>query len=460
LKALKDRTNALSDGLAAIRQQYQLHASFPRDVAEAAEKAAQRRFPDHVDRTAIPFVTLDPASSVDLDQAFAVERAGSDLLLRYAIADVASFVDPGDPIDQEAWRRGETIYLPDGRVGLYPPILSEGAASLLPDGIRPAVLFTVRIDAAGVVRLDAVERALIRSRAKLGYATVTDDQLPDGFFDLAQRITASEAARGASRVDPPQQEVAQLPDGRFALLFRSVSRAEAANAALSLAANLAIADALYAAHTGLFRVMPEPDKRARRRIAGSAAALGIAWTKDEPLEHLQRRLDPNVRADAALMLAIRRSGAHAAYAPYRDGERPWHWAMAATYVHATAPLRRLADRYVIECAFAIANGRPVPEWVEPAFERLPAVMARADAKAAQVTAAAVDLAEAVELRSRVGETFGGQVTDVDERGARVQLCNEAIIVRTALSSPAVGDHVRLKLVESDPSLRKTRFEAV
>jgi hypothetical protein len=69
----------------------------------------------HVDRTAEPFVTLDPASSTDLDQAFTIARSGADLVLRYAIADVAWFVEDGDPVDEEAWRRGETLTCPMAR---------------------------------------------------------------------------------------------------------------------------------------------------------------------------------------------------------------------------------------------------------------------------------------------------------------------------------------------------------
>ena len=123
-------------------------------------------------------MTLDPTSSTDLDQAFAIERSGGDLILRYAIADVGWFVADGDDVDREAWARGETIYMPDEKISLYPPVLSEGAASLLPDVDKPAILFIVRIDADGAARLDGVERAIIRSRAKLGYATVRPEDLP------------------------------------------------------------------------------------------------------------------------------------------------------------------------------------------------------------------------------------------------------------------------------------------
>ncbi len=141
MKALYDRPRALSDGLAAIREQFQLPARFPPEVEAAAADAASQPLSGHVDRTDLPFVTLDPLSSTDLDQAFAIEQSGGDLILRYAIADIGWFVPDGGPIDAEAWARGETIYLPDGKVSLYPPALSEGAASLLADADKPAILF-------------------------------------------------------------------------------------------------------------------------------------------------------------------------------------------------------------------------------------------------------------------------------------------------------------------------------
>src|SRR3954469_8934188 len=205
MKSLIDPTGALGRGLADIRREFQVPASFAPDVLAAAEAAARRAPSDHADRTAMPFVTLDPASSTDLDQAFAIEEAGSDLLLHYAIADVAWFVEDGGVVAGEAWKRGMTLYLPDGKAALYPPVLSEGAASLLPDGPRPAVIFTVRIAPDGGVRLDGAERAIVRSRAKLAYDKVAAADLPPGFTELARRIRTAEEARGAARVDPPEQ---------------------------------------------------------------------------------------------------------------------------------------------------------------------------------------------------------------------------------------------------------------
>jgi exoribonuclease R len=434
-----------------------LPGAFPAEVEAAAAAAAAKPLAQHVDRTAVPFVTLDPLSSTDLDQAFVIEESGSDLVLRYAITDVGWFVADGDPVDAEAWTRGETIYMPDEKISLYPTVLCEGAASLLPDGDKPAIIFVVRIAPDGTATLDGAERAIVRNRAKLGYATVRPQDLPAGFDELSRRITAAEDARGASRVDPPQQEVVEGPDGGFELQFRPVSAAEQSNAALSLAANLAIADLLYRHRTGLFRVMPEPDDWAIRRLRQSARALGVDWPKSMSLEDRQRDLDANDPKQAAFMLAIRRAGAHASYATYQEGVRPWHSAMRATYAHATAPLRRLADRYVNEAALAVANGQEVPASAAAAFQRLPDVMNRADARAGQVDAAVLELAEAVVLNGCVGETFEGTVTDIDQRGARIQLADPAVITRVPVNELQLGQSVMLRLDEVDPSRRVSRF---
>ena len=458
MRAIVDPTNALGRGLDEIRRQYKIPKGYPADVLEAAKSVAERVSTEHVDRTGISFVTLDPASSTDLDQAFHIEASGNDLLLHYAIADVGWFVDDGGLIDAEAWRRGTTFYLPDGKAGLYPPILSEGAASLLPDGPRPAVVFAVRVDPDGNVKLDGAERALVRSRAKLAYDLVTEAELPPGFAELARRIEAAEARRGASRVDPPEQEVVANGDGRYRLLFRPMAVAEQRNAALSLATNLAIADALLAHHTGLFRVMGEPDRRSIKRLRHSARALGIDWHRPMPLEQLERSLNPADPKHASFMLAIRRAGAPAGYMPYKEGVVPWHSAMAATYVHATAPLRRLADRYVVETTLAIANGRPVPESAAAAFPKLPDVMERADVRGGQIERAAIDLAETVVLHGREGVTFDAVVTDVDERGARIQLCKLPVIARVPEKGAETGDEIQVRLVSADIDRRELRFE--
>ena len=188
MKAIKDPQALLGDGLAAIRAQFDVPATFPPEALAAAEAAAARKPEDYADRTGENFVTLDPAGATDLDQAFAIEAAGGDMLLHYAIADVQWFVRDGDPLDVEAWRRGVTTYLPDGKASLYPAAIGEAAASLLPDGPRPAQIHTVRVAPDGAVKLDAVERAWIRSRAKLAYEDVARAL---GFTSVVVKVKSS-----------------------------------------------------------------------------------------------------------------------------------------------------------------------------------------------------------------------------------------------------------------------------
>lgn len=459
MKALHDPDRLLAQGLADIREEFAIPGHFAPELEKVAQDAA-RRVPDgeHVDRTARPFVTLDPASSTDLDQAFALEPSGTDWMLSYAIADVGWFVHDGDPLDTEAWRRGTTTYLPDGKASLYPAALSEGAASLLPGVDRPAVVMTVRIDPEGGARLDGVERAVIRSRAKLAYETVRDEDLPQGFAEVARRVALAEQRRGAARVDPPEQVLEANGAGGFTLAFRPLLQSETRNAALSLAANLAVAGALLDAGTGLFRIMPEPDPKAEGRLRASASALRLHWPADMPLAAFEKRLDPALPAHAAFMMAIRRAGNGASYQPFDAATPPWHAAIAAPYAHATAPLRRLADRYVLRALLAVTNGRTVPPEVEGAFARLPKVMARAAARDAHIDRAVIDLAEAAMLSGLEGCAFTATVTDVQGETARLQLQDMPVIAGTRAPGAFPGETLRVRLTHADPARRSLVFE--
>jgi exoribonuclease R len=454
---------AVERGLASIRAEFDVPGQFRAEVQAAAREAANSQPGDgHVDRTGIAFVTLDPESATDLDQALYVEPpagADADVVLHYAIADVGFFVEPGGALDREAWRRGLTIYLPDGRAPLYPPALSEAAASLLPDGPRPAVVFTVKIDSAGAVALDGVQRAIVRSRAKLAYESVGTEDLPDGFEEVSRRIAAAEERRGAPRVEFPEQEL-ECTDGRWTLRFRPRLPSEDHNAGLSLATNLAAADALYAAGTGLYRVMSDAGEHAHGRLRHAARAFGLDWPRGMSLAAFERSLSTDDPRGAAFLLAVRRASGRASYEAFTPGVTPWHSAMAATYVHATAPLRRLADRYVNEAALAVVAGRALPEHVERAFTELPATMERAESLANRVDAAVIDFAEAVMLRGREGEVFRAVVVDEDQRGVSVQLVDPAVLTRVDARHVDPGDDVDVRLVEADPDARTTRFERV
>lgn len=159
---LVDLEAAARAGFQAIVDELDLPERFEDEVLAEAQQAVADgpRTSEHVDRTDLALVTIDPPASTDLDQAVWIgARPGGGYQVRYAIADVAAFVEPGGAIDRAARARGVTVYLPDRRVPLHPPTLSEGAASLLPDGERPALLWEIE-PAEGVdTALEPVWRA-------------------------------------------------------------------------------------------------------------------------------------------------------------------------------------------------------------------------------------------------------------------------------------------------------------
>ncbi len=132
--------DALSDSrtaMARVRAAMEIPDEFPAEVEDAAQQAvASPRLPE-LDRTDLELITIDPPGSRDLDQALHIARSGHGFVVSYAIADVAAFVRAGDPVDLEAHRRGLTLYAPGRRTPLHPSVLSEGAASLLPEQVRP-----------------------------------------------------------------------------------------------------------------------------------------------------------------------------------------------------------------------------------------------------------------------------------------------------------------------------------
>ena len=194
-----------------------------------------------LDRTDLALVTIDPAGAKDLDQALHIERDGDGYVVHYAIADVAAFVTPGDPVDLEAHRRGETLYGADCQIPLHPPVISEGAGSLLPDQVRPALLWTIRLDADGEGTDVEVERARVRRAAKLDYEGAQrpiDDGSADESLMLLKEVGELRLRpRGRPRRGVPAAARAggrHRRRGHWTLEFRSLLPVEQWNAQISL----------------------------------------------------------------------------------------------------------------------------------------------------------------------------------------------------------------------------------
>jgi exoribonuclease R len=452
----------LEPELAALRVELAVPAEFPpAAVAEAERDAQAERVPDGaVDATDLPLVTLDPPGSRDLDQAFFIEKTGAGFRVTYAIADVGSFVAPGGAVDDAARARGETLYLPDGRVPLHPPALSEGAASLLPGEVRPAVLWRFELDADGEPTSTDVRRALVRSRAQLDYPTFAQNggELVGLLQQVGELRQERERDRGGVSLPVPEQEVTRDGDG-WRLEYRAPLPVEGWNAQLSLLTGMAAAALMLDQRIGLVRVMPPPDERTVATLRRSARALGVDWPKGSSYAEVVRRLDATVPAQAAVIRLAQVLFRGAGYVAF-DGETPKdavQSAVAAPYAHATAPLRRLADRFVSECCLAACAAREVPTWVREGLPLMPDLMAGADRRAHEVDRAVVDLAEALVLQRRVGETFCGVVTEAADKRGTVQLRDPAVRARLDGVDLPLGEEVDVRLTEADVATRRVAF---
>ncbi|WP_274915948.1 RNB domain-containing ribonuclease [Streptomyces sp. WZ-12] len=450
-------------------------ARAPRIPAGDGEVATEHTLHDATD---LPLFTLDPPGSRDLDQAmYLARRRGGGYRVHYAIADVASFVTPGGALDAEAHHRVATLYFPDEHVPLHPTVLSEGAASLLPDQDRPAVLWQLDLAPDGALTGTAVRRALVRSRARLHYAgvqRVLDDGTAEEPLALLREIGLRreelETVRGAISLNVPEQEIVER-DGRYTLAYRAALPAAAWNAQISLLTGMAAAELMLASGTGILRTLPSAPDGSVARLRLTAQALGVDWPHHTSYAALIRTLDPRRARHAAFLQECTALLRGAGYTTF-DGTAPpattaVHAAVAAPYAHATAPLRRLVDRYTSELCLAAAAGRTPPGWVRAALAALPREMELGTQRANQVERACVDLVEAALLRDRVGDTFEALVVDRhqdDPTQGTVQLYEPAVIgpVRAAPGGPALplGDRIRVRLSTAEPGREPVQFTPV
>ncbi|MBT2385005.1 RNB domain-containing ribonuclease [Streptomyces sp. ISL-11] len=469
----------LRAALRDLRARSGVPANFSPAALAEAEQAARRPRLTARDATDLPLFTIDPPDSMDLDQAmYLARRASGGFRVHYAIADVAAFVRPGHDLDAEAHRRVMTLYYPDRRLPLHPEIIGEGAASLLPDHTRPALLWQLDLDTDGrVVRTD-VRRALVRSRAKLDYASVQraiDTGVAEEPLCLLREIglrrEALERTRGGISLHVPEQEVVRHGNG-YSLEYRASLPTDGWNAQISLMTGIAAAELMIQAGTGILRTLSRAPGTAVSRLRRVARALGVTWPDSMPYAVVVRALDPADPQHAAFLqecTTLLRGAGYTAFDRERPTDHPMptdlrHAALAAPYAHCTAPLRRLVDRYTGELCLAAAAGTDPPEWVRVALDTLPTEMGIGARRAAQVERDCVDLVEAAVLRDRIGDTFDAYVIDIQQHrptAGTVHLYDPAVIghVEGDLDGPPLplGQRMRVRVIEADPGRDKVWF---
>lgn len=452
----------------AIRAELAVPLEFPAEVvAEAERVAAQPLSLPERDETALPFLTVDPPGSMDLDQAMHLCRDGEGYRVRYAIADLECFVEPGGAIDTEARRRGQTIYAPDQRTPLHPPVLSEGAASLLPGEVRPAYVWDIRLDARGEHSAAEVYPAMVRSVQRLTYTAVqevvdagADDERLALLQEIGEKRIVLEQERGGASLPMPDQEVDQ-DDGGFRLSLRPLVPAEDWNAQISLLTGMVAGEMMLHAEVGVLRTMPEPSQKTLGQLRRIATALGVGWPAEQTHGDLLRSLDGSDPRHLALIhesMVLFRGAGYTAF----DGGVPElveQAAIGAPYAHVTAPLRRLVDRFGLALCATISAGEEVPAWVRRALPALPDLMESSDRLAGDVERATMAAVEAASLAGRVDETFDAVVIDVlqGQGDLEIQVVDPPVTAR-AKGAADLGAQVTVRLTEVDPVAGSATFE--
>ena len=479
-----------------IAEEFELPEHFPEDVHAEALHATDRYADQRRDLLDVPFVTIDPAGSMDLDQAVNIQDAGAAggvgaaggagadpadgaarWRVRYAIADVAAFVDPAGALMAESLQRGQTMYLPDEPTRLHPAELSEGSASLLPDQTRPAVVWDILLRADGEVADFTVYRALIRSVKRFDYTEVEADmkrgtlhpaiaQLPE----VGRARQSSDLRRKAINLRLPSISVerTESDDGteRYVLDIDERLEMNDFNSELSLLAGMCAGEMMVRAGVGILRTLPPAGDKEIAAFDNGARALGFDRS-GRSIGELLADIDASTPRGMALMRdaqSLLRGAGYQHFGLVGGGGRvevatqpSIHAGIGGHYAHVTAPLRRLVDRFATEVCLAIANSQPIPEWVTANVDQVLSTMKSSGQTASAVDRACLNLTEAVVLQPWVGQNFNATVLHSDGADKAKILVEQPPILTTCVGGPDEASTIKVTLIEAEPAARKVRF---
>ncbi|MHA7837988.1 MAG: ribonuclease R family protein [bacterium] len=476
----------------ALVWKHRLPRDFPRrariEAASVDEEMPEAELARRVDLRHLPFITIDPASARDHDDAvFAEERAEVRLervsgagavpsevapaaaagprwahRLWVAIADVSHFVGQGSAIDSEARRRGNSFYFPDRAIPMLPERLSSGVCSLRPAVDRLAVVAELRLLPDGQVGDALFHEAVIRSHARLAYEEAADwlsstasspsrgDDEPVWGESLrcldriATDLLRRRAEAGAVLLELPELAIEVDDAGRpVDCAVRERNRAHVLIEEAMLAANRAVASALdRAGRPTLHRVhLPPPPQKL------SALALLLEQLGLEPEGELE---DPRVLAgvlervkgtpsEERIHMAALRSMSQARYALEPRGH---HALQFEHYLHFTSPIRRYADLEVHRALKRLLAGVSESKRLEAKHAersaRLAIWLSGRERLAVDAERDAAALACCALLSGREGESFGARVTAASEFGLFVRL-----------DSPAASGLVPIRTMEGE-----------
>ncbi|HEY4135081.1 MAG TPA: ribonuclease R [Alphaproteobacteria bacterium] len=422
---------------------------FPPEALAQAAKAAPVQLGDRDDLRAIPLITIDGADARDFDDAVWAEpdaspdnKGGFHLIV--AIADVAWYVRPNDPLDREAYKRGNSVYMPDRVVPMLPEQLSNNLCSLRPDEDRATMAVHMTIDKAGNLMRHRFVRGLMRSAARCTYEQVQrlkDGQpgVDDPTWPAAVRemitgpLYAAYAALDQARLRRGTLDL-EIPERKVLLnekreIEQIVPRERLDSHKLieefMIAANVAAAETLEkAGFPAMYRIHDQPDAAKVEALREFLASIGINLPRGQALtsRNLADILTKVAGTDEARLVSetMLRSQSQAVYSPENIG----HFGLALKrYAHFTSPIRRYADLLVHRALIGALklgdgsigkdSGQHFVAWGEH--------ISQTERRAMLAERDAMDRYMALYMKDRVGATFPARVAGVTRFGLFVAL---------------------------------------
>ncbi len=491
----------------SIAADLELPTAFSPEALAIAARATQPDLGQRTDLRDLALVTIDGADARDFDDAVWADpeplagEGGGDGGFRavVAIADVAHYVQPGDPLDREALERGNSVYFPDRVIPMLPEALSNGLCSLKPDEDRASIAVELVFDAGGTLKRWRFMRALIRSRARLTYTQVQDaaegrldaatapllDSVIRPLYEVYEKLAAARRKRGTIELELPERQVLFDAEGKVVdIVQRQRLASHMLVEELMIAANVAAARALAEKKLPcLFRVHDKPDPIRLEALAQYLERLSIGWSRTarkpgDFTRMLERITDPSLREQVSGF--VLRSQAQALYQPDNLG----HFGLNLRhYAHFTSPIRRYSDlvvhRLLIhhEKLAGIEDGRA---YGLEELERFGGLVSATERKAVQAERQALARYTALFMADKVGAQFTGRVIGVQRFGLFVVLDGtgaEGLVPVSTLGDDAfhfdeqhqalvgvrygetfgLGDAVTVTLADVDPVMGQLAF---
>lgn len=440
------RNGTMEASIAAILHENGITVPFPDEVLRQADACGDTVDPAEaarrMDLREKLIFTIDGDDARDFDDAVSLEpMENGHMLLGVHIADVSHYVTPGSPLDDEAYRRGTSVYYPGHVVPMLPVALSNGICSLNPDVDRLAFSAFLEVDKDGRCHKSQFAKTVIRSKARMTYRKMNEifdgneerraeyaflTETADRMHALSQAMRRRRMERGALDLDLPEAEILTDESGEpVEVSFRARGDAEKMIEEFMLAANEAVA--AYMTHRNnptVYRVHESPDPEKLRVFAQFARPFGYRVDASKPNDTAQLQAvldgakdDPRQRALPTLLL---RSLARARY----DAECLGHYGLQAKeYLHFTSPIRRYPDLVAHRMLFKAISGQQYTksDWV---FCEEAASQSTTREFAADTAERDIDkLYLAAYMEQFIGQDFDGEVSGVTSFGLFVSLKN-------------------------------------